>query len=60
MDTIFLDFAKAFDTIPHQQLLRKLRPFGMNNEVVAWISALLSGRKQSVLLTAVFSNCNDL
>ena len=34
IDMIYLDFAKAFDTVPHQRLLLKLK--GMELEVKSW------------------------
>ena len=36
-DIILLDFAKAFDTVPHQRLLLKLRHYGIQGTVNKWI-----------------------
>ena len=32
IDTIYLDFAKAFDTVPHECLLRKLDGLGVQGK----------------------------
>ena len=56
IDAVFLDFAKAFDTVPHQRLLVKLKSFGINNSIISWISSFLSGRQQQVVVDGVFSN----
>ena len=37
-DIVFLDFKKAFDSVPHQRLLIKLRGYGMTNNFLIWIS----------------------
>jgi len=37
VDTIYLDFAKAFDKVPHQRLLLKLRAHGIDGAVCDWI-----------------------
>ena len=49
-DIIYLDFAKAFDKVPHQRLLTKLRAAGISGKILAWVEAWLSGRKQRVVL----------
>jgi len=50
VDSIYLDFAKAFDKVPHQRLLLKLKAHGINGAVCEWIEAWLKNRWQSVCL----------
>ena len=47
---ILLDFAKAFDTVPHQRLLLKLNHYGVQGTINKWIQAWLCYREQSVLV----------
>ena len=49
-DIIYLDFAKAFDTVPHQRLIIKLRKYGVRGKVLQWIESFLSNRRQRVVL----------
>ena len=42
IDMIFLDFAKAFDTVPHQRLLKKLQYYGITNNTHYWIANWLT------------------
>ena len=49
VDVIYLDFAKAFDSVPHKRLLRKLEGYGITGKVLAWIKDFLQGRKQRVI-----------
>ena len=37
VDVVYLDFAKAFDKVPHQRLLRKLERYGVSGRMLAWI-----------------------
>jgi len=37
---LFLDFAKAFDTVPHKRLLKKLQYYGM---MTKYITGFLNG-----------------
>ena len=43
-----MDFAKAFDTIPHRCLMHKLKSYGICGNINEWISAFLNNRSQVV------------
>ena len=49
-DMIIMDFSKAFDTVPHNQLLNKLNRYGIHNNTHTWISTFLKCRKQRVVV----------
>ena len=49
-DVVYLDFAKAFDKVAHECLLKKLEAYGINNNILAWIRSWLTGRKQCTIL----------
>ncbi|XP_065650415.1 uncharacterized protein LOC136078566 [Hydra vulgaris] len=44
VDVIMLDFAKAFDTVPHKRLLLKLNAYGIKGKFLNWIEAFLNNR----------------
>ena len=56
VDVIFLDFAKAFDKVPHQRLLQKLQSHGIRGRVWSWVSEWLKNRKQRVCLNGQTSS----
>lgn len=56
VDTAILDFSKAFDTVPHQRLLLKLKQCGINNQLHRWIEQWLTTRTQRVVLDGEASN----
>ena len=37
VDVIYLDFQKAFDKVPHQRLILKLKSYGLGNSIIYWI-----------------------
>lgn len=46
IDTIYFDFAKAYDTVAHRRLVRKLEAYGIKGNVQKWIENFLTQRKQ--------------
>ena len=43
-DVLYMDFSKAFDTVPHQRILRKLASCGIRGTLLSWVEDLLSSR----------------
>ena len=56
VDVVYLDFRKAFDSVPHRRLLSKLCSYGVSGKLLAWIEAFLSGRTQQVSVGGCHSN----
>ena len=48
VDAVYLDFRKAFDTVPHERLLNKLYGYGVKGDVLNWVRNFLSNRSQFV------------
>jgi len=44
VDIIYMDFQKAFDTVPHRRLIQKLTSYGIGGKVLEWITAFLTTR----------------
>ena len=55
VDVVYLDFKKAFDSVPHERLLGKLKAYGIGGKLHAWISDFLKGRRQRVNVEGEFS-----
>ena len=49
-DVIYLDFSKAFDTVPHKRLILKLQAYGVHGNLLSWLTNFLSDRFQRVCL----------
>jgi len=43
VDVIYLDFSKAFDTVPHSILLEKLAAHGLDGCSLCWMKNWLNG-----------------
>ena len=56
MGAVFFDLTKAFDSVPHRQLISKLRAIGLDNYLVSWITSYLAYRNQSVVLHGEISD----
>ena len=48
VDILYLDFRKAFDSVPHKRLLQKMSDLGIAPEITSWVQGFLTGRKQAV------------
>ena len=55
VDSIYLDFSKASDTVPHRRLMGKLEAYGVRGELLNWIQAFLSDRTQEVVVNGTNS-----
>ena len=56
VDCVFLDYQKAFDTVPHQRLLTKLEACGVRGNIHGWIAAFLRNREQRVVVGGEMSS----
>ena len=48
IDAVLLDFSKAFDKVPHQRLLLKLRHYGIRDSTLQWVQSFLLDRSKQV------------
>ena len=55
VDMIIMDFSKAFETVPHNRFLNKLKRYDINNKTHAWISKFLTCREQRVVISGEHS-----
>ena len=60
VDVIYLDFQKAFDKVPHQRLIRKLKTHGMGNSIINWEEQWLTDRGQSVVVDGEVSSLKSV
>ena len=55
-DVIYLDFAKAFDSVVHAKLLLRLENYGITGHVLQWIHDFLNNRTQKVRVGSSLSS----
>ena len=53
IDTIYLDFAKPFDTVPHHRLRCKLQAYVIQGKLFHWMKEFLKERTQIVMVNGV-------
>ena len=56
VDTVYLDFAKAFDKVDHKILATKLKSLGIGGKVGSWIFNFLTQRTQQVSTNGAISS----
>jgi hypothetical protein len=60
VDAVLLDFSKAFDRVPHNRLLQKLKHYGITGNILSWLKKFLFYRKQRVILDGKLSSTLDV
>ena len=56
VDVIYLDFQKAFDKVPRQRLILKLKSHDMGNSIINWIEQWLTDMKQRAVVDGEVSS----
>uniref|UniRef100_A0A7M4E049 Reverse transcriptase domain-containing protein n=1 Tax=Crocodylus porosus TaxID=8502 RepID=A0A7M4E049_CROPO len=57
---VFLDFQKAFDTVSHPVLIKKLGGCGVDTHTVNWVANWLEGHTQRLVVDGSFSTWRDV
>ena len=56
IDIVYIDFAKAFDTVSHCKLISKLKAYRLSDQLIDWITDYLSNRSQRVKVGSKLSD----
>jgi len=56
LDVIYIDFAKAFDSVVHSKLISKLMSYGICGNLLHWIENFLTDRYQCVSIDGFISS----
>ena len=56
LDVIYIDLARAFDTVPHNLLLAKLHGCGINGPCYNWLKDYLLNRRFRVKVDGTLSD----
>ena len=59
-DIIYLDLAKAFDSVCPAKLVPKLKAFGVGDPLLKWFQSYLTERKQRVVVNGTYSAWTDV
>ena len=57
---VFMDLSKAFDTMDHCILIRKLKTYGVRGTVLSWFEDYLRNRQQYVIFKSKKSNISTV
>jgi hypothetical protein len=60
VDVIYLDFSKAFDSVSHAHLVKKLQTFGINGRLLKWFRSYLTNRMQKTMVHRSESNLTEV
>lgn len=57
---VLMDLSKAFDCLPHDLLLLKLKAYGLNGAAISLLNSYLSNRSQCVKIGSVLSTWQNI
>ena len=57
---VFIDLKKAFDTVDHDILCKKLKLYGVQQRELSWFKSYLSNRKQFCRVNGVDSDIGEI
>lgn len=60
IDAVYVDFAKAFDTVPHNLVIAKMARIGFPRWITEWIASYLSGRSAFVVVNSARSRMFEI
>ena len=60
IDTVYLDFRKAFDSVPHKRLIKKLEGYCIKGILLEWFKNFLNGRQQRVVINGKASDWTNV
>ena len=60
IDVIYMDFMKAFDSVPHRKRLHKVKSYGIDGKIYSWLRDFLMLRKQQVVVNGTPSDKEDV
>jgi hypothetical protein len=60
IDSVYMDFMKAFDKVPHRRLLHKMHRYKISEKVIKWVECFLSNRIQKVIVNGTEFKCHHV
>ena len=56
VDVVYLDFSKAFDTVPHNIFVEELVAYSLDGRMLCWMKHWLDGQAQRVVVNGFKSS----